>query len=132
MAAVPKLMDPAAFAKAITNYHVVLPLIGQNYVNLTALFLPALEGIAGMAILSNRTKRAAAWIMSALMILFILMVFQAVLRGLNIDCGCFGSSEAAASKATKVGWFKLLENSGMLAMALFVYYRATPRPKYKM
>ncbi|MBI5059986.1 DoxX family membrane protein [candidate division KSB1 bacterium] len=123
LAAWPKLMDPAGFAKSIQNYKVVLPLIGQNYINLAAIFLPALELVAGLGLLWPRTKRAAAWLCAALLVFFIIMVTQAVLRGFNIDCGCFGVGTAGAALAQKTGWSKVIENSILLAMAVWVATR---------
>jgi putative oxidoreductase len=132
-AAIPKLKDPAAFAKAIVNYRLVLPFIGQGYVYPTAMLIPALEVIVSIGLLFNQSRRAAAFLSSALMILFIVLILQAVLRGLNIDCGCFGSSNIAQAKASKVGWLKIAEDIGWLAASVFVYKRSSPRrPRYRL
>ncbi len=122
-AAVPKLMDPAGFAKTIENYRLVLPLIGKDYINLTALFLPALEFVTAAAILWPKTKRAAAWLITGMLVLFIIMIAQAVLRGLNIDCGCFGAAGAAKEKAHMVGISTILRDVGFLLMSGFVLWR---------
>ena len=58
-AAVPKILDPLTFAKAITNYRLSLPWIGLNYVNSVALFMPALEAVVAIALFWNRSKKAA-------------------------------------------------------------------------
>lgn len=132
-AAWPKLLDPTEFARSITNYKVVLPIVGQDYVYLTAMFLPALEAVAAVSLFLPKFRRSAALIIAFLLALFIVLILQAVLRGLNIDCGCFGSSEASAALATKVGWNKILENLGFLAAAIFVYLRACPpKPRYRL
>jgi putative oxidoreductase len=132
-AAIPKLMDPAGFAKAITNYRLVLPFIGQDYVYPTAMLIPALEVVVAIGLFFNQSKRAAAFLSAALMVLFIVLILQAVLRGLNIDCGCFGSSNVAQAKASKVGWLKIAEDIGWLAASVFVYKRSSPRkPRYRM
>lgn len=132
-AAWPKLLDPADFARSITNYKVSLPVIGQNYVYLTAMFLPALEAVAAICLFLPKLKRGAALVFVFLLTLFTVLIFQAVMRGLNIDCGCFGNSAAAAALATKVGWSKIFENLGWLAMAIFIYMRACPpKPRYRL
>jgi len=132
-AAWPKLLDPADFAKSITNYKVSLPGIGQNYAYLAAMFLPALEAVAAVCLFVPKLRRGAALTVMLLMAFFTVMILQAVLRGLNIDCGCFGNSEVSAALATKVGWTKILENLGWLAMAIYVYLRACPpKPKYRL
>jgi len=122
-AAIPKLLDPVAFAKAIDNYRVAFPLIGKGYVYFAAGFLPALELVTGLALLWNRTKRGAALMTSLLLILFIILISQALIRGLNIDCGCFGSGKTSQLVARTVGLKALIEDVVWLGMAFFVYFR---------
>jgi putative oxidoreductase len=124
LAAVPKLLDPRSFAKAIVNYHVILPLIGQAYVYPAAIFVPALEAVGGLALLFNRWKRAGSFLCGALLIFFIVLITQAVIRGLNIDCGCFGTGAVSRTLGRKVGLEKLLENILWLAMCALVWRRA--------
>jgi hypothetical protein len=132
-AALPKLADPAAFAKAITNYKVSFPLIGQNYVYPAAIFLPALELIAGLGLLYHKTKHAAGAVATVLLSVFTILILQAVLRGFNIDCGCFGTSDLAAAKAHKVGWSRLLQNLGWIIAAAYVWRRsARKKPSYRL
>lgn len=132
-AAWPKLLDPAGFARDITNYRVSLPGIGQNYVYLAAMFMPALEAVAAVCLFWPKLRRGSALTIVILLAVFTVLILQAVLRGLNIDCGCFGSSAAASALASKVGWSKIFENLGFLAAAVFVYLRACPpKPKYRL
>ncbi len=132
-AAWPKILDPAGFARDITNYRVSLPGIGQNYVYLSAMFVPALEAVAAVCLFLPKLRRGAALTLVILLTVFTVLILQAVLRGLNIDCGCFGSSATASALAAKVGWSKILENLGFLAAAIFVYLRACPpKPKYRL
>lgn len=132
-AAGPKMLDPTTFAKAITNYKVTLPAIGQDYVFPAAILLPPLEAVAAITLFMGRFRRAGALIITVLLALFTLLILQAVLRGLNIDCGCWGASAESAALASKVGWSKILQNLGMLAAAIFVYLRACPpKPRYKL
>ena len=131
-AALPKMMEPTEFAKAITNYKVSFPIIGQSYVYLVAIFMPSLEAVVAIGLLINWYKRASSVVAMAMMALFTVLILQAVLRGLNIDCGCFGTTEAAQIKANIVGWQKIAEDIGWLAAAAFVYYRSRVRkPQYQ-
>jgi putative oxidoreductase len=132
-AAWPKLLDPEGFARSITNYKLSLPVIGQDYVYLSAMFLPALEAVAAVCLFISKLRRGAALTFVVLLSVFTVLILQAVLRGLNIDCGCFGNSDVSAALATKVGWTKILENLGWLAAAIFVYLRSCPpKPKYRL
>jgi uncharacterized membrane protein YphA (DoxX/SURF4 family) len=123
LAAVPKLLDPVSFAKAIVNYRVILPLIGQGYVFPAAMFMPALEAVGALALLSNRWRRAGSLVCGALLIVFIVLIAQAVIRGLNIDCGCFGTGAVSRALGAKVGLEKILENTLWLAACVFVWRR---------
>lgn len=120
-AAVPKIFDPLTFAKAITNYRLPLPWIGFEYVYAVANFMPPLEAVAAIALFWNPLKKTASLVAGGLLLLFIALILQAVLRGLNIDCGCFGSSKLALISAQKVGSAKIIENSILLGMSIFVY-----------
>ena len=123
LAAVPKLLDPVSFAKAIANYRLILPLIGQGYVFPAAMFMPALEAVGALALLFNRWRRAGSLVCGALLILFIVLIAQAVIRGLNIDCGCFGTGAVSRALGAKVGLEKILENTLWLAACVFVWRR---------
>ena len=122
-AAYPKLLDPVAFARAIDNYRVAFPIIGKGYVFLAAGFLPALELVTAIGLLWNRTKRGAALIAGLMMIVFIILITQAVARGLNIDCGCFGSGVTSKLMAREVGLKAILEDVLWLGMAIFIFVR---------
>jgi uncharacterized membrane protein YphA (DoxX/SURF4 family) len=124
LAAVPKLLDPLSFAKAIVNYRVILPLIGQGYAYPAAIFMPALEAVGALALLFNRWLRAGSLVCGALLVLFIVLIAQAVIRGLNIDCGCFGTGTVSRALGAKVGLEKILENTLWLAACGLVWKRA--------
>ncbi len=126
LAAVPKLLDPLDFAKAIANYRVVFPVIGQEYTYAVAVFLPALEAVAALALFSNKWKRTASLIAGLMLLMFIVLIGQAVIRGLNIDCGCFGTGAIAKTLASKVGIEKILEDVLWLLMCAFIFLRAAP------
>ena len=123
LAAVPKLLDHQSFAKAIINYRVVLPFIGQNYVYAAAVFLPALEAVGAIALFFNRWKRAGALVCGLLLVVFIVLITQAVARGLNIDCGCFGAGAVSRTMGQRVGVEKILEDILWLAGCAVVWLR---------
>lgn len=126
LAAIPKLLDPLDFAKAIANYRVTLPAIGQDYIYPVAIVLPALEAIVAIGLLSSKWKRTASVIAGALLLMFIVLISQAVARGLNIDCGCFGTGALSKTLASKVGIGKILEDVLWLLMCAFVFWRSQP------
>ena len=86
-AAVPKILDPWSFARAIHNFR-ILP---AAWIPELAVTLPALEAIAALAVLTGLLYRGGALCLTLLSLAFAGGVGAAMARGLDIDCGCFGS-----------------------------------------
>jgi putative oxidoreductase len=57
--------------------------------------LPGIELLAGAMLVTNRWPRSAALLLSILLAVFIGALSQALLRGINLTCGCFGGAEVA-------------------------------------
>ena len=82
-----KVAGPAAFVTAVENYHLVPRLL----VHLVAVLLPWVEIVAGAAVLTGIWLRAAASLLSAMTLMFAAVIISALVRGLDISCGCFGT-----------------------------------------
>ncbi len=108
-AALAKIGDAAGFARQIHYYR----LVPFGLENLLAITLPWIELLLALAILIGVQPRAGAAVAAGLMGLFVAVVAVAVARGLDIECGCFGTADAS-----RVGVAKLTENAGLLALAL--------------
>ena len=106
-----KILDPGKFARDISNYHVV-PFGLENTI---AIILPWLELIIGLGIIIGVCINASVFISGGLLIVFIILIAQAILRGFNIDCGC-GLKEGEV-----VGWSKIIENFLFLGACYIVY-----------
>jgi hypothetical protein len=108
-AGVAKLGDPAGFAVAITNYH-LLPSLAP-YVAVT---LPTIELVIGAALLvaPRAWRRAAALCATGLMAVFTVAVAQVVVRGINVSCGCFGGDSGP------VTWLTVLRDVALCAAAV--------------
>jgi putative oxidoreductase len=106
-----KAWDPAEFAREIARYQ----LVPWSVAVLGAIYLPWLEMLAGMLLLFRRFERGALLIITVLLIVFSAALISAMVRGLNIDCGCFGR----VFTSTGTQW-PLIRNLVLLACALFV------------
>jgi len=73
------------FAGQIANYQ-ILP-YAWNY--LIASILPYLELLCGILLLLNMRVRPAILILFVLNIIFMLALSSAIIRGFDINCGCF-------------------------------------------
>lgn len=109
-----KVVAPLDFAQDIRNYR----LVGQSLSFIAAVILPWLEILAGAALIVGVWRRGAALVVSGLLVFFIVLTAVTMLRGLDVDCGCFGSL------SRKSGWGVILEDLGMLAMGLVLLFSA--------
>ena len=114
VASLAKLGDLHSFAEQVHNFR-LLPLALQN---LVAICLPWIELLAGLALLSGFHARSGGLVVAVLMVGFTAAVLIAMARGLDIECGCFGTADG-----TRVGLVKVLQNLGMLALGLMASVR---------
>ena len=110
-AAVSKAAEPESFAQAISNYK----LLPDFVINISAIVLPWIELSAGLLLLFGISVKENSAILSGLLIIFIAAIFISLLRGLDIDCGCYGTVDGS-----KVGLIKILENVGLLILGLIL------------
>lgn len=111
-AGVVKALEPLDFAQNIRNYQ----LVGQSLSFVAALVLPWLEILAGAFLVAGIWKKGAALVVCALLVFFILLTAVTMVRGLDVDCGCFGPA------ARKAGWGVILEDLGMLILGLTLLF----------
>jgi uncharacterized membrane protein YphA (DoxX/SURF4 family) len=101
-----KLLDPSAFAEEIANYR-FLPQLAP----MLAVVLPPIEIALGAVLIGARPKNP--WMASAalgsalLMAVFTVAVTQAVLRGIDTNCGCFGTDSGP------ITWFTVMRVVGL-------------------
>ena len=113
VAAIEKIAIPETFAISVEAYK----LLPTQLINVFALIIPWMELVCGLFLVAGVFARASAALLSALLTVFIIALISALLRELKIDCGCFGTAHA-----TPVGWGKVLEDTGLLFLALYLYF----------
>ena len=106
-----KILDPGNFSREIANYHAV-PFGLENTV---AIILPWLELFIGLGLIAGIKIKANSFLSGFLLIVFNLLVFQAMVRGLNIECG------SGLKEGQMVGYGKLFENYTLLFGCVFVF-----------
>lgn len=110
VAAAAKLADPIAFADQIAGFE-LLPIV---LVAPTAILLPGVELVTGAVVLLPAWRRSAAIILAVLLLVFLVAAVSVIARGLDVPCGCFGSSQR------RVGWGLIIQDLLLLALALRV------------
>ncbi len=114
VAALPKISDPPSFAHMIYNYR----LLPGGLVNITALIMPWVEIIAGLALILGVWVRPARWLVGAMLVMFIIAIAINLARDNAIDCGCFDTSAANKTYEERIKdmWIVLIRDAGMLLM----------------
>ena len=111
-AGLPKILDTMGFASSIYNYKLFpAPIIG-----LTAVFVPWMEVLAGLALVLGVKVRGASLLISLLLMIFIILAAISAIRGLDIDCGCFSGVER------KANWMAIFEDIALLGCAFIIFY----------
>jgi putative oxidoreductase len=109
-----KIPNPGALASAIRSYELPLP---ELFVSLSAHALPYFEVLLGAYLLAGLFTKISAWVTSGLTALFLLALVQGALRGLEVDCGCFGPSADAEGSNLLLA---AARDAGLLALGLHV------------
>ena len=92
-----KLPDPAESVRAVRAFDLlpeaIVPAVGYG--------LPVVEVALGLLLITGLFTRTAAALIGTLQVAFIIGIAAAWVRGLEIDCGCFGGGgeQAGASAA---------------------------------
>ena len=120
LAALPKIADPPSFAHMIYNYR----LVPGGLLNLSALAMPWIELIAGLALIAGIWTRPARWIIIALLVTFIIAISINLARNNAIDCGCFNVADAGKTHEEQIRdmWLVIVRDLGMLVMCAQLWW----------
>jgi uncharacterized membrane protein YphA (DoxX/SURF4 family) len=112
IASLDKIADVHAFASSILNYKI----IDEPVATLVATILPWLELMCGLGLITGIYPKTSALLVTAMLVAFTALVASAMLRGLDISCGCFTQDPSA----DKIGWLKIFENCGMILLGVYL------------
>jgi len=110
-----KILHPVSFAEIVYNYQVLPDVL----VNLTALLLPWIELLIGLALILGFWPAGAIVISNLLLLIFFSALLFNLVRGLDIDCGCFTSSMGSSSGDPMV-WY-LFRDGFFLLVGVFLF-----------
>jgi uncharacterized membrane protein YphA (DoxX/SURF4 family) len=107
-----KITDVQAFSNSILQYKVV----GQTLAMCSATILPSLELLCGLSLIIGLYPRGSELLITAMLVGFTLLITSALLRGLDISCGCFSQDP----NVSKIGYQKIAENCGLIILSLWL------------
>jgi uncharacterized membrane protein YphA (DoxX/SURF4 family) len=117
-----KLADPWASVAAVRAYE----LLPGSAVSFVGHALPIFEIALGACLVLGLLTRTAAGLSAGLLLVFIAGIASVWIRGIEIDCGCFGGGGAIAGAASAYP-VEIARDLGLTALALFVLaLRRTP------
>jgi uncharacterized membrane protein YphA (DoxX/SURF4 family) len=117
-ASLDKITHPRLFAEVIYNYQ-ILPL---SLINLAAAVMPLLELIAGITIIIGLWTRSSSFILSGLTLIFIAAISFNMIRGLEVNCGCFD-----VISGSKIGADLLIRDILLLFAGILIILEKKPR-----
>jgi len=121
-ASLDKIMNPEEFAKQI-GYYKALPF---GLENLLAIVLPWVELIVGICLIAGLLVDGATVLSILMMLVFILAISQAMLRGIDITCGCFKVS----AESDSIGLNTIIRDIVFLIMSFIVLNRQERKFEY--
>lgn len=121
-----KITDPPDFAKVIFNYK----LVPGSFINLVAIFMPWVELLAGIAVVTGLGRRGGALCLGLLSALFIAALGYNLYRGHPTICGCFSGYTAGMTMTNAEKFFQmkreLAVNAGLILLAFQILWSTCP------
>lgn len=81
-----KIGDPIRFFSTLLKFQ----LFPGSIIPFLAVYLPWLEFLLGLSLVLGVLHRTSGLMLAVLNVLFALAILSLVLRGIEVDCGCFG------------------------------------------
>jgi putative oxidoreductase len=114
-----KVRDPLQFADSIAAF-AILPAM---FINLLAISLPFFEIACGVLLIVPQSRRIGALGVALLSVVFFSALLSALVRGLTLDCGCFGSGAPSRPRM----WAELGLDALLFGAAMLIYLRTLVR-----
>lgn len=120
-----KVGNPLGSARAVQGYD-VMPFEVAEYIGYA---LPWIEVVFGLLLVLGLFTRTSSLLGTLLMVAFVLGITQAWVRGLTIDCGCFGGGGQVDANETEYGR-EIARDLGLALCGVWLLVR--PRTAYSL
>jgi uncharacterized membrane protein YphA (DoxX/SURF4 family) len=114
VAGLDKITDSQAFVNSVLQYKI----IGPTPAMCTATILPSLELLCGLSLIIGLYPRGCTLLITIMLVGFTVLVASALIRGLDISCGCFTQDP----NVSKIGYQKILENCGLIVLSVWLFF----------
>ncbi len=114
-ASLDKIAHPDQFAKIVYNYKILPGFL----INVFAVILPWVELLAGLFLILGIFTESASFLISFLLVIFVIAIsINVLIRGVDLNCGCFSTDPAAK----KEGIILLFKDFLYLFMGLMIFF----------
>lgn len=113
-----KISDPIRFIFTLREFR----LFPEVIVPFTAVYLPWLEFILGLFMILGILYRASSLILACLNIIFGFAILSVIIRGMEIDCGCFGLLADILKIPDLADTKALIRNLLFIGICLYIFW----------
>jgi protein-disulfide isomerase len=110
-----KLTDPRGFVQAVRAYDATPEWLSKGI----GYGLPILEVCLAALLIAGVITRVAAAVSAGLLFVFLIGIVQAAVRGLWLECGCFGGG-GPTSQGSTTYTLDILRDVGLLLLAVYL------------
>ncbi len=114
-----KIIDPSTFTQSIIKYRILSPGLSE----IAAYVLPWTELVLGVMIVLNIKSRFSSALIGIILLVFIGALASTLIRGLDINCGCF-MNQAPSSSGNSHVWSAIIRDI-LLLIPCWIIYRKT-------
>lgn len=111
-----KAWNPMTFLDDVRSFD----LLTDPYAAWLALFLPWLEIFSGIAVITGLLRKGALLVLNGSLLVFLVAIGISWYRGIDIQCGCFGSSDATSNYQELI-----LRDLALLGLGLYLLWQAS-------
>jgi uncharacterized membrane protein YphA (DoxX/SURF4 family) len=113
-----KFPHPNASVSAVRAYQLLPTGLAES----VGRVLPTLEIVVGACLVLGLLLRFSGVLSALMLTAFVVGIVSVWARGLEIDCGCFGSGGPNPNASSKYPW-EIARDVGLLALSLFLVWR---------
>lgn len=118
LAGLAKISDPVRFLLTLREFQ----LFPEVIIRFLAVYLPWLEFILGLFIILGILYRTSSLMLAFLNAVFTLAILSVIIRGIDIDCGCFGLLADILKIPDSADIKAVIRNLLFIGMCLYIFF----------
>ncbi|MFZ3121875.1 MAG: MauE/DoxX family redox-associated membrane protein [Thermodesulfovibrionales bacterium] len=113
-----KISDPVRFMLTLREFG----LFPETVIPFLTLYLPWLEFVLGLFLMIGLLYRPSAFLLACLNTLFGIAILTVIVRGMEIDCGCFGLLADILKIPDMADMKAVIRNIIFIGMCLYIFF----------